>query len=83
MIELNLLDAEIGKNFIIDRIELDKEAKLRLHTMGIHARDTYVKIGGNGSSPVLINNLTNNSTPIALGQNLARNIYISYFNGND
>ncbi|PKL84756.1 MAG: hypothetical protein CVV22_11250 [Ignavibacteriae bacterium HGW-Ignavibacteriae-1] len=78
MKELNLLQAELGRNFVIEKIDLDKESKLRLHTMGIHARNIYVKTGGNSASPVLISNVSNMSTPIALGQNLASNIYISY-----
>lgn len=82
MNELNLLQAEIGRNFVIEKIDLDKESKLRLHTMGIHARNIYVKTGGNSASPVLINNVSNMSTPIALGQNLASNIIISYVNAN-
>jgi Fe2+ transport system protein FeoA len=78
MKELNLLQAELGRNFVIEKIDLDKESKLRLHTMGIHARNIYVKTGGNSASPVLISNVSNMSTPIALGQNLASTIYISY-----
>lgn len=78
MEELKLTDAVNDRRFVIKSIDSGKEAKLRLHTMGIHSRGMYEKKGGNGNGPVLISNLLNNSTPIAIGRNIASRILIEY-----
>jgi Fe2+ transport system protein FeoA len=75
---LNLINAVSDRKFVIKSIDLERESKLRLHTMGIHARGIYEKKGGNGNGPVLISNISSNSTPVAIGKEIASCINIEY-----
>ena len=53
------------------------EAKRKLLAMGLHVGDTVVKLNEPHWSPVLIRNLTSESTKIAIGQGLARKILVA------
>ncbi len=78
MRDLNLINAVSNRKFLIKAIDSERESKLRLHSMGIHALGIYEKKGGGGNGPVLISNLSNNSTPVAIGKDIASRIYIEY-----
>lgn len=68
----------IDKNieFIITKINSDDNTKQKLFGMGIHLNDKYSKTIGNGNGPVIIQNLSNNSSQIALGKDLASLIIV-------
>lgn len=68
----------IDKNieFIITKINSDDSTKQKLFGMGIHLNDKYSKTIGNGNGPVIIKNLSNNASQIALGKDLASLIFV-------
>ncbi len=49
---------------------------LQLFTMGIHSNDIYIKSNGSRNGPVIIRNLSNNASQIALGKELASKILV-------
>lgn len=53
------------------------EAKRKLLAMGLHVGDILVKLNDPHWSPVLIRNLTTESTKIAIGQGLARKMLVT------
>ncbi|HOW44445.1 MAG TPA: FeoA family protein [Candidatus Aminicenantes bacterium] len=61
----------------IVEIRAGVEAKRKLLAMGLHVGDTVVKLNEPHWSPVLIRNLTSESTKIAIGQGLARKILVA------
>lgn len=71
-----LTDIENNLTFKIIEFNLDQESKRRLSNLGIYRHDLFEKQAGNGSGPVVIRNITCNSTPIAIGRNLAEGIVI-------
>lgn len=54
-----------------------QEAKRKFLAMGLHVGDTILKLNEPHWSPVLIRNLTSNSTKIAIGQGLARKMLVA------
>ncbi len=74
-IKLSEIDNNI--NFSIAEIRLDLESKRRLNNMGICRHDYYERQAGKGKGPIIIRNLSTNSTPIAIGRNLADGILVS------
>ncbi|HRP01298.1 MAG TPA: hypothetical protein PLE30_01505 [Candidatus Kapabacteria bacterium] len=66
----------IKKNieFKILKINSDDSIKQKLFNMGVHPNDKYIKTMGKG--PVVIKNISHNSTQIALGSDLASLIAI-------
>jgi Fe2+ transport system protein FeoA len=61
----------------IIEVRAGTEAKRKLLAMGLHVGDTIVKLNDPHWSPVLIRNLTTDSTKIAIGQGLARKILVA------
>ncbi len=61
----------------IVEIRAGAEAKRKLLAMGLHVGDIVVKLNDPHWSPVLIRNLTSNSTKIAIGQGLARKMLVA------
>jgi len=68
----------INKNqqFKIKQIESEYSLKQKLFTMGIHSNDIYIKSNGSRNGPVIIRNLSNNASQIALGKELASKILV-------
>lgn len=81
MFEINLLEAPTNDQLEVQEINAGGNAKKRLIAMGIHVGDTIVKFSGSSWGPVLIQNISTNSTKIAIGQRLASKIQVSYQNG--
>lgn len=61
---------------LVVEISAGQEAKRKFLAMGLHVGDTIVKLNEPHWSPVLIRNLTTNSSKIAIGQGLARKILV-------
>lgn len=81
MLEINLLEAPSNDQLEVHEINAGANAKKRLIAMGIHVGDKIVKFNGSSWGPVLIQNVTTNSTKIAIGQRLASKIQVMYPNG--
>ncbi len=73
---VKLSEAPANQKFKILDFELDNGIKHRLYTMGIHFKDIYIKENNASWGPVLIQNLTNNASRVALGRNLATKILV-------
>lgn len=76
MHKYKLTEAPTDKSFMISNFNLDIDSRHRLHTMGIHLKDVFIKQNSSNFGPILIQNLSNNSTKIALGRELAEKIVI-------
>lgn len=77
-IKNNLAEAPANKNLVVLQIESGGTAKQRLISMGIHAGDKIIKYNGSSWGPVLIKNLSIDSTKIAIGKGLATKIQVTY-----
>ena len=71
---LDLATAGISHKII--EIKAGTEAKRKLLALGLHVDDEIVKLNHPHWSPVLIRNLTTQSSKIAIGQGLARKILV-------
>ncbi len=78
MKNVDLLSAPSGMDLEIQGIEAGSIAKRRLISMGIHVGDKLIKLGNSSWGPVLIKNITLNSSKIALGRRLAAKIKVGY-----
>jgi Fe2+ transport system protein FeoA len=76
MIIMKLTEAPVDKEIKILKIEAENEVKKRLNAMGIHINDYLMKLNKSGTGPVLIQNITNNASKIALGNDLAEKILV-------
>jgi Fe2+ transport system protein FeoA len=76
MNKYKLTEAPNDKSFQISKFNLDIDSRHRLHTMGIHLKDIFTKQSTSSFGPILIQNMSNNSTKIALGRELAEKIVI-------
>lgn len=63
-------------------IEIDPlcEAKHKLITMGLQPDDLLIKLNNPSWGPVLIKNVSNGATKIAIGKGLAKKIEVEYEN---
>ena len=71
---LNTIPRDVAHEIV--EIRAGMEAKRKLLAMGIHVGDIIVKLNQPHWSPVLIRNLTTNSSKLAIGQGLARKIVV-------
>lgn len=74
----NLLEAPANRELEVLEINAGQTAKKRLISMGIHVEDKLMKYSNSSWGPVLIKNVTLNSTKIAIGKRLASKIIVSY-----
>lgn len=74
----NLIDAPAQKQLKIIEIQSGKVAKMNLHSMGLFINDYIVKLNNNKWGPVLVQNISNGSSKIALGHKLAQKIIVEY-----
>ena len=75
---INLLDAPPRTELEVLEINAGHKAKARLISMGLHMGDKVMKYNENSWCPVLIKNVTLNSTKIAIGKRLAEKILVRY-----
>lgn len=78
MKDINLEHAPAHTELEVLAIEAGLFAKKRLIAMGIHTGDKLLKFSDSSWGPVLIQNVTLNSTKIAIGRRLAQKILVRY-----
>jgi Fe2+ transport system protein FeoA len=78
MVKINLVEAPAGKELTVLELESGLNARKRLISMGIHTGDKLVKTGNSNWCPVLVQNVTLNSSKIAIGNRLASKIMVEY-----
>jgi len=75
---MSLTDAESGKKLIVEDFISGIQAIKKLNSLGIHKEDVVLRINENNWGPVLIENLTNDSSRVAIGRNIAERIIVKY-----
>jgi Fe2+ transport system protein FeoA len=80
MTNINLVEAPPGNELEVIEIDAGMSAKHRLISMGVHAGDKIIKYNGSSWGPVLIKNITVDSSKIAIGRGLAAKILVGYEN---
>jgi len=78
MITIDLVGAPANTELEALEINAGKTAKKRLISMGLHPGDKLIKYNGASWGPVLVRNITLNSTKIAIGRGLASKIRVGY-----
>ena len=78
MTKINLFDAPSNIRLEVVEITAGVIVKKRLISMGIHAGDKLIKLNGSSWGPVLVKNVTLNSSKVAIGKRLAAKIAVSY-----
>jgi Fe2+ transport system protein FeoA len=78
MVTIDLVSAPTDTKLEVLEINAGITAKKRLISMGIHTGDKLIKYNGASWGPVLVKNITLNSTKIAIGRRLAAKIRIGY-----
>jgi Fe2+ transport system protein FeoA len=78
MKDINLLTAPSNKTLEVLEINAGDAAKKRLMSMGIHIGDRLLKYNDSSWCPVLIKNITLNSSKIAIGKLLAAKILVRH-----
>lgn len=78
MKDINLVKAPSDRELEIREINSGSSAKQRLISMGLHVGDKLVKFNGSSWGPVLVKNVTVNSSKIAIGRRLATFITVGY-----
>jgi Fe2+ transport system protein FeoA len=74
----NLLEAPANKALVVLEINAGDAARMRLISMGIHIGDRLMKFNDCSWCPVLVRNITQNSSKIAIGQLLAAKILVRH-----
>ncbi len=78
MEEMSLTEAPSEKKLKISDILSGSEVRKKLSSMGIHTDDFLVKINNTKWGPVLVQNISNGSSKVALGRGLAEKIIVEY-----
>jgi Fe2+ transport system protein FeoA len=73
-----LSQAPTERELKIVEVTSETEIRHKLRVLGIHVGDTIIRYRSPLWGPVLIRNLTQNSTKVALGTGIARKITISH-----
>ena len=75
---MSLADAPNNINLKVSNISSREDFRRRLFSMGVFINDLVTKQNVNKNGPVLIKNLSNGSSKIALGRILANQIFVEY-----
>lgn len=78
MTNINLEQAPPDSELEVIEIDAGTLAKQRLISMGVHAGDKIIKYNGSPWGPILIKNITLDSSKIAIGRGLAAKILVGY-----
>ncbi|MCI0470871.1 MAG: ferrous iron transport protein A [Candidatus Aminicenantes bacterium] len=78
MNELDLEYAPANVELQVLRINAGRIAARRLMAMGVRSEDKIIKLNDSSWGPVLVKNVTLNSTKIAIGRRLAHKILVRY-----
>ena len=74
----NLVEAPSNSELEVIEIDAGTTANHRLISMGVHSGDRIIKYNGSSWGPVLIKNITVDSSKIAIGRGLASKILVGY-----
>jgi Fe2+ transport system protein FeoA len=74
----DLLNSPSNLELEIIEINAGSMAKKRLISMGVHVGDKLIKYASSSWGPILIRNVTLNSSKIAIGRRLASKIIVGY-----
>jgi Fe2+ transport system protein FeoA len=75
---MSLVEAPVNFKLKISDIQSGMEAKRQLNHIGLHEDDLLIKVNNNKWGPVLIRNLSNGISKIAIGRGLAEKILVEY-----
>ncbi len=75
--EYKLIDAPLGKILKVTGIKAGKDARHRLYALGVHIGDKIIKLSNTKWRPQLIQNLTSDSSKIAIGKGLSEKIFVT------
>ncbi len=78
MKKINLVEAPANIELEVLEIDSGLFARKRLISMGVHPGDKLVKLSSSSWGPVLLKNVTLESSKIAIGRRLANKISVSY-----
>ena len=78
MKQINLVEAPANVELAVLEINAGLLARKRLIAMGVHIEDKLVKFNSSAWGPVLLQNVTLNSSKIAVGRRLAQKILVVY-----
>jgi Fe2+ transport system protein FeoA len=78
MKNIDLEHAPANTELEVLEINAGRIAGRRLISMGIHTGDKLIKFNDSSWGPVLIQNITLNSSKIAIGRRLAQKILVRY-----
>ncbi len=73
---MKLIDAPDKIRITLLQISASDEVRRRLNTMGLYINDVLVRMNDSRWGPILIQNLSNRSSKIALGRRLAEKIFV-------
>jgi Fe2+ transport system protein FeoA len=74
---MKLSDAPIETRLKVMEIVPPNNSKKRLNSIGLHVNDFLVRLNTVAWGPVLIENISNSMSKIALGRGIADNIIVS------
>ena len=77
---MSLTDAPANMILKISSIHSGSEVRKKLLALGIHIDDNVMKVGAAKWGPVLVKNLSTDSSKLALGRGLAEKINVEYEN---
>lgn len=73
----NLKEAPSHAKLKIVELQAGESARMRLTALGLHPGDTIIKFQDHRLGPVLVQNISQNATPVAIGKGLAKKIMVS------
>jgi len=78
---MNLLEAPENQKLKVVEINSGKEAKRKLISIGIRINDIILKINSPGLGAILVQNISTESTKVALGKGLGSKINVEVIDG--
>lgn len=73
-----LTEVQPNRNLKIVKITSGKEAKRKLGAIGINPDDTFVRLTRIKWGPILVQNITDGGSKVAIGRGLAEKIEVEY-----
>ncbi len=73
---MTLVEAPVGKDLEVIKINAGEDARRKLHTLGLHIDDKLKRLTNGKWGPVLISNISGGAVKIALGRGLAGKILV-------
>lgn len=78
MSKISLTSAPVEKRLVIKEINAGMDVKMRLNVMGIHKGDELIKHTWAKWGPILVQNISNSDSKVALGRGLAEKIFVEF-----